>query len=182
MQQPHPIDVLHEEHRILRSVLDGIAAEANRLRMSMQLRADYWLAALQFLEHFADRMHDEKEEQCLFPALERTGMGREHGPLPVLRQQHEQARVLRARMLDATVSRDIDTLVHAALDYCRHVAAHVEREEKMLFPLGLEALDETAAAALSQAFATHDQALGPGQRERCLLMADALANGTVPQP
>lgn len=177
----HPVDALHEEHRVIRSTLDALAAEANHLLGTKHLRQDYWLPLLQFLEHFADRSHDEKEERFLFPALVAAGMGDRHGPLPVLRKHHEQARSLRARMLDAFASRDLDALAHAASAYAEHVRTHIEHEERMLFPLALESLDDEAIESIRQQFVAHDESLGIRHREKWLLAADSLASGASPR-
>lgn len=45
-----------------------------------------------FLKVFADKCHHGKEEDFLFPALEKVGIKNENGPIGVMLAQHKQGR------------------------------------------------------------------------------------------
>ena len=47
---------------------------------------------LDFLKGFVDRCHHGKEEDVLFPELERRGVKREGGPIGVMLMEHEAGR------------------------------------------------------------------------------------------
>jgi hemerythrin-like domain-containing protein len=170
----HPVDVLHAEHAVILRVLDGLAHEAASLRRGGGLRPDYWLHALDFLEHFADRCHHGKEEELLFVELERAGMGHDHGPLACMRHEHEQGRAARQQMIAALRQRDGNGLAHLAAAYVEQLRQHVEKEDLVLFPLAFEMLDEAAVARLRDGFAAHEQSLGDGTHARYERLAGQL--------
>lgn len=45
---------------------------------------------VQFFQVFADKCHHGKEENLLFPELERSGSPKERGPIAVMLAEHEQ--------------------------------------------------------------------------------------------
>ena len=49
---------------------------------------------LDYLTTYTDGCHNKKEEDHLFPLIERRGVPREDGPLAVMLSEHEQSREL----------------------------------------------------------------------------------------
>ncbi len=76
-----PTAMLREEHEVILKALALLERVGQRLEVAEPADRDA-LAWLQgFFSTFADRCHHGKEEQHLFPALERHGIPREAGPL-----------------------------------------------------------------------------------------------------
>ncbi|HEX7327666.1 MAG TPA: hemerythrin domain-containing protein [Casimicrobiaceae bacterium] len=87
--------------------------------------------------------HIEVEEEILFPAFEeRTGMS--SGPTEVMRTEHEQMRVLFARMRAATEAKDGIEYASAAEAFLSLMQQHNAKEEDMMYPMLDQALGEDA--------------------------------------
>lgn len=143
-----------------------------------ELRLDFWMKALEWLELSADRDHHEREELVLFPLLVRAGLSREHGLLPILEKEHESARAIRGRMVQAVAGNDVRELAESARAYAKALVHHVDEEERVLFPLAMELLDEDAVARLEDGFAKHRRGIEASVRERAVaLQAALLGNG-----
>lgn len=61
---------------------------------------------LDFFKGFVDRCHHGKEEEVLFPALERCGVPRQGGPIGVMLMEHEAGRGYVKAMADRLVPAD----------------------------------------------------------------------------
>lgn len=87
--------------------------------------------------------HIEVEEEILFPAFEeKTGMS--SGPTEVMRTEHEQMRVLFARMRAATEAKDGVEYANAAETFLSLMQQHNAKEEDMMYPMLDQALGEEA--------------------------------------
>ena len=139
--------------------------------------------AARFLEYardYVDRCHNQKEEQHLFPLLERRGVSRTDGPLAVMLAEHEAAREMLARlepMVAAWVGGDVSGL--AALrqlvgDYVTLCTDHYWKENDILFPLAARTLTADDVAAVERGIAAVEAALGPDTHARYAAMAAEL--------
>jgi hemerythrin-like domain-containing protein len=90
-----------------------------------------------FLKVFADKCHHGKEEDFLFPALEKVGIKNEDGPIGVMLAQHKQGRELIKQMQESIVNKIINrnVFVDAASSYVNLLRNHIEKEDTLLFPL-----------------------------------------------
>ena len=148
-----PIAVLLAEHRTILLVLDEVERESRRLEASAVLRESFWSDLFTFADRFDVGMHHEKEEQLLFPALERAGLSRDGGPTAVLRDEHLRTHFFRSRLEQALTRRDRARLAAAAASYVDFVRAHVLKENQILFPLARRLLPAEAMAELRRDFA-----------------------------
>lgn len=118
-----------------------------------------WLVA--FFRNYVDRCHHGKEEQHLFPALERHGFPRHVGPVAVMLAEHEQGRALLRRMAEAEGA----VAAEAIRLYARLLRSHIDKENSVLFHLADQAVPEGEQAALGEAFAAVERAtVGPEGR------------------
>ncbi len=122
-----------------------------------------WL--IDFFRTFVDKCHHGKEEQHLFPALERHGVPRDGGPIGVMLFEHEQGRAFLRAM-----SQEDDGAVAAAIrGYTALLRAHIDKENGILFPLAEQILAEEEQRLLVQAFdAVEQTVVGPGIHEQLL--------------
>lgn len=162
----HPIVSLSREHDVLRLGLDAIATEAVRMQRSYEVRLGFWMRALEWLELFVDRDHHAREEEVLFPRLQGIGMQRNRGPLAKVAKEHEAARAVRGRMVQAVATNDVRGLAEAAQEYSDRLREHMEDEERLLFPLAMECFDAAALAELGARLADHRNQIGSAMRER----------------
>lgn len=170
----NPIDALDAEHRLIAQVAAAMKREVDALDLGADIRTSFWVKAVEFFEHFGDRIHHGKEEGLLFAALERAGMSRDHGPLHRTLGEHVQERTDRERIIAALRTRDAGALRRAAVACADHIQHHIEVEQRVLFPLALELLDEQVLATLHADFEAHDHQLGDDNREHYRRIAHAL--------
>ncbi len=172
---------LREEHRVILKVLDCFEialAEAGRVGSTPK---DIFGPFVEFFHGFADRCHHCKEEDRLFPCLERCGIPREGGPIGVMIQEHElgrahvraMAEVLPAAAAgDARAVRVILTEGEKFLDLLRH---HIMKEDHVLFNMADSIVPDTEKSGLLRQYA--DAEAAPDYRatdDRCREIAARL--------
>lgn len=148
-----PLDVLLGEHRTILQVLDEVDRESRRMERSGVLRELFWGDLLRFADEFDAGLHHKKEEELLFPALERAGLSATGGPTAVLRDEHGRIAFWRNRLEHALAERDRLRVAAASASYVDFVRGHVMKENQILFPLARRLLSGTEQQALGQAFA-----------------------------
>jgi hemerythrin-like domain-containing protein len=126
----------------------------------------------EFLAIFVDKCHHGKEEEHLFPALERAGIPRERGPIGVMLAEHQQGRQLVAllnRAFQAYRSKEKDAgarVLKSTTEYCTLLTNHIEKENNVLFPMAEGRIGKDEDARLVEAFETLERdRIGPGKHE-----------------
>ena len=176
------IDVLLEEHRRLmlpihdlRRVVESLAARGDAaLPEARSVLAE---AALLMTTRLLE--HARKEDEALFPALERT-FDRSHGPTAVLRAEHVDIEA-RAQVFKRTVH-ELEHVEHAAIraggaalaalaagegeaarvvglarEMIALLEAHFGKEEEILFPMARQMLSTAELMEVARAM----EAMGP---------------------
>ncbi len=176
-----PTEILSDEHRVIEQVLaclERIAEEAETRTLDVAAARD----VVTFVQNFADRCHHGKEEQRLFPAMERFGLPRDAGPTAVMRAEHESGRrAVRAMAVqiddaergDATAARRFANEARGFVEFLRE---HIAKEDQVLFPMADRMLPEAAQMELLESFAAiENEDMGAGAHERFLDIANRLA-------
>ncbi len=181
---PDPTQVLMDEHRVIEGVLDCLA------RMIDQVQATGttdWTAARQavhFFREFADRCHHHKEEDLLFPALERCGFSAEEGPTAVMRNEHQlgrrwvQAMQQALDQIDSGQAEAATLFRDAAVGYLYLLREHIQKEDQCLFPMARQSLSAEEQAQLVEKFQTCPQAQA---HDELLQLARGLQEQFAPQ-
>lgn len=166
------IDVLVEEHLLISSVLqclEKLIAQAEAAR-----RVDKGAAAamIDFFRSFADRCHHAKEEDRLFVVLETRGLPRHGGPTGVMMEEHEIGRGLLARMEQALPGaadgrqEAVGEFSSAGREYISLLSQHIEKENRVLFPMAGEMLEGPALSDLLADFRRIEQEAGGGRHQK----------------
>jgi len=161
-----PFHILKHEHRIIERVLRSLDGVCERLDRGTPVPASVLLEIVDFITNFADQHHHGKEEQLLFPALERSGIPRQGGPLAVMEHEHQIERELMADLrqsLDSYADGDASAtrgFVEAGRAFLSLLVGHIEKEDSILFRIGDEVLDEALKAKLVAEFKQLDSSLG----------------------
>lgn len=162
-----PIDTLMAEHRIIEKVLEALELAAER-----DLPVSFYERALDFLAAFADRCHHAKEEDALFPLLERNGIPREMGPIGVMCAEHVLGRTHVGHMREQLRLGRRDALRKESLEYVALLRQHIRKEDEVLFEMARHAMGAEDARRLAREFDEADGADRP--RETYGAVADAL--------
>jgi hemerythrin-like domain-containing protein len=136
---------------------------------------------LEFLRVFVDRCHHGKEEDVLFPEMERRGARRDGGPIGVMLMEHEIGRghvramsagFDRLRLGDAA---GVTAVVSSARAYRELLRAHIYKENNILFPMADRMMPGDAAAKVVEQFAEIERdRVGEGKHEAFHVMLHTL--------
>ena len=181
MNSLHPAEILMNEHRVIERVLRALEAELPRLERPPFSR-DFFDRAVDFLSNFADGCHHAKEEERLFPVLEKKGIQKDGGPIGVMLNEHARGRACLdtiRRSLDAAERRDpraVAAIRRAAESYIHLLREHIWKADNILFPMARRLLTEQEVAQISGELQhMHEHHVSPGAHAHYLQMADDLA-------
>ena len=178
-----PTRILELEHRVIEQVLDCLDRIANRCEADERLDAESARNAVDFFRTFADRCHHGKEEQQLFPMMEARGFPADGGPVAVMRVEHDRGRAFVLGMeveIESAAQGNPEPCaryVRNARGFSALLREHIRKEDHCLFPMADGALSEDDQLELAKRFERAEQEeMAPGERERCLRLADDLAD------
>jgi len=174
---------LREEHQVILKVLECFEIVLRQARHTGIVLRDAFEPFVEFFRDFADRCHHCKEEDRLFPCLERCGMPREHGPIAMMLHEHQLGRThvrTIAAALPAASDGDSSAVQRVLeegasfLDLLRH---HIMKEDHILFPMADEMIAGPERIQLEGAYAQADgQEVNRAALSRCRTLADELCS------
>ena len=180
-------DVLRHEHDAIVRMLDVSAVVAARLAAGAQVEPEILAQLLEFFRLFADRCHHGKEEELLFPLLERKGLLRAGGPIGVMLDEHTQGRAQMQRMTAAAEAyRNGDAnagqrWASAMNRYAALLRQHIDKENHILFELADRLMTPAEQAEMVAAFERAEiEKMGAGTHERLHALMDRLSATLLP--
>jgi len=143
-------EMIERSMAVLKSCLDNLEESSKKpVRM---------LRALDFLLEFGDKIHNRKEEEFLFPLMQKRGIPSEGGPLGVMLMEHKAERELIAHMIgeakslvDAPAEKK-EEYKQKGMDYLKIRAEHIWKENDILYKLGRQVMVEEDNAGLLREF------------------------------
>ncbi|MFN8095238.1 MAG: hemerythrin domain-containing protein [Vicinamibacteria bacterium] len=183
------IDVLMNEHRRIEKVLGSLETfcleVADGLVPERTVLADY--AA--FFRGYADASHHGKEEDVLFARMLERGFSRESGPVAVMLHEHAVGRGHVGALGQAGGGAGAVTGVEAQLvvehgsAFVPHLRAHIQKEDRILYPMALRLLDDGELDAMLAQFEAFDAGRrADGTYDRLEGLADRLVAAFRPDP
>jgi hemerythrin-like domain-containing protein len=167
-----PTAELKDEHLGVMTVLAVLAVMCGRLEGGEAAATGHLAQVLEFLRVFVDKCHHGKEEDYLFPALERGGMAHDSGPIAVMLAEHAHGRHLvnlLGQALDGLAQARPGAaadLLTAGREYIELLRAHIHKEESVLFPLADIRLGQAEQEAMAEDFQRLErERIGPGRHE-----------------
>jgi hypothetical protein len=167
-------ELLVADHEITEQLFDAVAKAC---AAPMGPTRPFLDDAVTYLTEYVDGCHNKKEEDHLFPLLERRGVPRQGGPLAVMIAEHEQSRALLANVGKAgrayaagDMSR-LDDFRAAFEEYSTLVKNHYWKENDILFSMARRVLGEADTTALLAGFGETEAVLGPDTHDRYYAMA-----------
>ncbi len=174
-------DILRTEHDAILRMLDLAEDSAHRLRAGENVPPEVLNGLLEFLKLFADRCHHGKEEDLLFPLLEKKGLLRERGPIGVMLYEHDLGRKLIGQMSRAAEAYAAGSSAagrdwaEPAAQYTQLLREHIYKENNILFVMAERMLTAEEQAELSRQFErVEEEKMGAGTHERLHALMDRL--------
>ncbi len=124
---------------------------------------------INFLRLFADKCHHGKEEGLMFPAMEEVGIPKENGPIGQMLIEHIEGRKYISQMAESTENETFDKniFIQSASNYISLLQSHIDKENKILFPLGDKKIPMEQQAQLLNLFEEHEEkVMGAGTHEK----------------
>jgi hemerythrin-like domain-containing protein len=159
----------HEGILLMLKILDKVAAQ---IEGQGKIDAGHLDRIVEFFATFADKCHHGKEEDLLFPELEKSGIPREGGPIGVMLAEHQQGRAFVRGMAEGAAQykkgnvRGLTDFARNARDYIALLTQHIGKENNVLFPMGERVLSEKKQKELEEGFEKIErERIGEGTHE-----------------
>jgi hemerythrin-like domain-containing protein len=183
------IEVLMGEHRRIEQVLGSLEtltiAMGDGFDPDRAMLADY--AA--FFRGFADASHHGKEEDVLFARMIDRGFSGDSGPIAVMLHEHVVGRRHVGALRQAgegteplgAVGRQL--VIEHASAFVPHLRAHIQKEDRILYPMALRLLGDDEMAEMETQFEAFDAGRrADGTYDRLSALADRLVATFRPDP
>ncbi len=132
-----PTESLRKDHALIEKMIDALRTVSSLLNSGKQIPESILSQAIDFSINFTNTCHHGKEEEVLFPTLERKGMPREDGPIARMLYEHEITKNLAYSVVKSAKkyisSRDHAELVKHIDEYVHHVSLSLAKENQRLF-------------------------------------------------
>lgn len=129
---------------------------------------------IDFLKIFIDKCHNNKEEEFLFPALEKAGIPLEGGPIGVMLMEHDTGRGYVEKMSEAFLEYNAGNnashkkIIENARNYIKLLTEHIQKENEYLFDMADKYLSPDRQEELIREFdRIEDKKIGEGKYEEC---------------
>jgi hemerythrin-like domain-containing protein len=183
------IEVLMNEHRLIEQVLGSLetfgAEVEGGLVPRRPLLADYGA----FFREFADACHHGKEEDILFRKMVERGFPLESGPLAVMLHEHTVGRGHVSALRQAgegegpLAAAETRRVVESAGAFIPLLRSHIQKEDRILYPMALQVLTGPELDAMETEFEAHAARMrGDGSIDRLHGLADRLVAAFRPDP
>lgn len=184
-----PTEILMAEHEVIEMVLSCVERLAGDAGRSGRLDTRSAGEAIEFLRTFADGCHHAKEERHLFERLAERGWPKDGGPIGMMLLDHDEGRGLIRAMADARGRAESGqaaapvAFAQAARRYVELLRSHIQKENRVLFPMADRFLSDEDQEALLAAFEkTEHEDVGDGTHDRMLALARDLAGSLGLEP
>lgn len=177
-------EILVDEHRLIMRMVNVLTTLHKRLQNGDDVDANILTDVVDFFRMFADKGHHAKEEDILFPTLERHGVSPQGCPIGGLKSEHKQARILMTTLSDAigkykagdpTAKRTISTTTKAAIDLYKD---HIWREDYLLFPMSEKVLQKPDLEEVAKSYGEVEKKFGADFRAKYELLVSGLEKAT----
>ena len=177
-----PTEILSSEHRVIEIVLNCLDRMVERAEKDGCLDRSAAEKAIDVIRNFADRCHHGKEENHLFATLVEKGLPRDGGPVGQMLREHEMGRGFVAGMdenLAAASEGDkasLSRFSENARNYVGLLRNHIQKEDRVLFPVADRMLDEQDQDRILSEFGkVESEHMGEGTHDKYIKIVIELA-------
>jgi hemerythrin-like domain-containing protein len=168
-----PSQQLKDEHEGILVMLKILGKICAKMETQEKVDQGHLDRIVEFFRVFADQCHHSKEEELLFPELEKCGIPKERGPIAVMLSEHTQGRALVRDMgeavadLKAGKSKARGKFIENAKGYMDLLTQHINKENNVLFPMGDRCLSPEIQKELVEKFdIVEREKIGAGTHEQ----------------
>jgi DUF438 domain-containing protein len=170
-------DLLMNDHQTTERVFEAVSkALSGPSAPAVGLMQD----AARYFREYVDGCHNKKEEQHLFPLIEKRGVPRQGGPLAVMLSEHDESRTVLPRLLaliDAYAAGNgsvLDELRQVFEEYSALLKNHFWKENDILYPMARRVMTPADADAVIAGIDATEAALGNDTRARYYALAERI--------
>jgi len=167
-----PTETLKTEHRAILLMLKVAESVSRKLEAGESVPASDPARIVDFIQGFADKCHHAKEEDLLFPAMEKAGVPRQGGPIGVMLSEHTEGREYVRRMKEAAekyAAGEKESGVRFAENaraYAALLSQHIHKEDNILYPIADARLSLEIQTGLEKDFErVEEEVVGAGKHE-----------------
>lgn len=162
---------LIEEHDGINTVFLILEKMCERIDSGHVLNMDHAGSIIEFFKVFVDKCHHGKEEDILFPELEKAGIPKQ-GPIGVMLMEHTMGRKYIKSLEEALckykegIKETSDDFICNAKGYIDLMRSHIDKENNVLYPMADRRFSTELDDALCQAFEKIEvERIGIGKHE-----------------
>ena len=165
-------ELLKEEHKRIKLVMNILEEICKRFQSGEKVSSEHLEQIVEFFKNFADKCHHAKEEDFLFPEMEKVGISREGGPIGCMLSEHDQGRALVKELSVAIMRYKIgekatDRIVENANEYIGLLRQHIDKEDNVLYMMADQHLSEETQKKLLEDFEKVEvERIGVGTHEK----------------
>src|SRR3989338_10205980 len=158
---------LKEEHKAVKQALKILEKICKKLDKGENVDPKHLDDLLNFLRTFVDKCHHSKEEDVLFPAMEKAGVPNEGGPIGMMLIEHDLGRGFIKGMVEGK------DFVKNARDYIALLTDRSEEEEGILYMIAdMHIPAEEQKKLLKEFDKIEEEKVGKGKHEQFHKMLD----------
>lgn len=128
---------LRRDHDLIEKVIRSVETAILLLKDNKKIPESILMPVIDFTKNFVDVCHHGKEENSLFPSLEKTGMPRNMGPIATMLMEHEITKKIASEIESSAraylKTNDSSKLVLDLESYVDHIKKHLWKENNRLF-------------------------------------------------
>ena len=175
------IEVLRIEHRAILRMLDVTRELAHLLEAGAEVPPDMLDHVAEFMRVFGNE-HLRKEEEYLFPALQKRGASLDGMAVETLQRDHDRSRLLLEKMSAAAVAyrehrpKADRNWGRFASEYAAVLRRHIDKEQEVFYPAAEQLLSPDQQHELGESLRRRtEESLPQGRSQHFSQMADSMA-------
>lgn len=168
----------HEGVLLALSILDKIN---KKLEHKEKVDPSHLEQLLEFLKTFVDKCHHSKEEDVLFPEMEKVGIPKDGGPIKMMLAEHDMGRSYIKGLsegIEKYLAGDLEAgqqIVKNAKSYISLLKDHIEKENNILYEIADMHLSPRQQSDITKQFdKIEKERVGKGKHEQFHKMLNKL--------
>jgi len=167
-----PTEELKKEHEAIKLMIRIMGSVSGRLESGKKVDPKHLDSILEFIKVFADKCHHAKEEDLLFPAMEKAGIPKEGGPVGVMLLEHDEGRQYVKAMGEGIAQyakgdlKAGSKIAENIRNYVALLSQHIDKEDNILYPMADMRISEADQKELEKEFEkVETEKIGKGKHE-----------------